>query len=304
MGTPEFAVPTLRALQHSRHEVALVVTQPDRPQGRGRKLSASPVKRAAAQLGHRVFQPQSLKNDAVLQRLASEKPDFLVVIAYGHILSPAHLALARIGAINIHASLLPKYRGPAPIQWAIINGERETGVTTMLMDEGLDTGDILLTAAEPIGSEDTAATLHDRLAVIGAALLIETLDAFSADALTPATQDARLATYAPLLKKNDGHIDWRKPAGRIEAFIRGVTPWPGAFAFLNGKRLKVFRSQPLDARSDLPPGTVLGRFPGELAVATGEGVLSILEIQGASGKRLGIEDFLRGHPISPGEQLL
>jgi methionyl-tRNA formyltransferase len=303
MGTPDFAVPTLEALHESEHEVVLVVTQPDRRKGRGRKLAAAPVKRVAEHHQYPVFQPASVKNGAALKRIEAARPDFLVVIAFGHVLPPAILDIPKFGAINCHASLLPKYRGPAPIHWAIINGEAETGITTMMMNKGLDTGDILMVATEPIGPEDTAGRLHDRLAVIGADLLVATLRGFAESTLEPVEQDADLATYAPLLRKSDGRINWRKPAVAIENFIRGVTPWPGAFTFHGGKRIKIFKSRPIDTRTAQQPGTVLESFPDELWIATGDGTLSIQELQGASGKRLAVEDFLRGYSLSPGEQL-
>ena len=303
MGTPDFAVPTLKALHDSEHEVVLVITQPDRPKGRGRKLTASPVKKAAERFQYPVYQPKIVKQQQALERIEAAGADFLVVIAFGHVLPPAILQIPKLGAINSHASLLPKYRGPAPIQWAVINGESETGITTMMMDKGLDTGDILMVAKEPIGPEDTAGTLHDRLAKVSADLLIDTLNAFADGNLTPIKQDSDQATYAPLLKKRDGHINWRKPATAIENFIRGVTPWPGAFTFHGGKRIKIFKSRPIDKPCDLQPGTTLESFPDSLWVATGEGVLSILELQGASGKRLAVEDFLRGYALAPGEEL-
>lgn len=303
MGTPDFAVPTLEALHDSDHEVVLVITQPDRPKGRGRKLTASPVKKIAEQFQYPVFQPKSIRTRPALQKIEAARADFLVVIAFGHVLPPEILEIPKFGAINSHASLLPKYRGPAPIQWALILGEKETGVTTMIMDKGLDTGDILMVAKEPIGPQDTAGTLHDRLAVVSAELLIDTLDAYAKGNLRPAKQDSDQATYAPLLKKHDGHINWRKPATAIKNFIRGVTPWPGAFTFHGGKRIKVFKSRPIDKACDQHPGTVLESFPDSLWVATGEGVLSILELQGASGKRLAVADFLRGYSLTPGEEL-
>ena len=303
MGTPDFSVPTLEALHASDHEVVLVITQPDRPKGRGRKITASPVKKAAGRHDYPVFQPESLKHPRDVKKIADTSPDFLVVIAYGRILPPAVLDIPRFGAVNGHASLLPKYRGPAPIQWAIINGETETGVTTIMMDRGLDTGDILMTASEPIGPEETAGDLHDRLAVVGAHLIVDTLDAHARGTLCPVAQDSDRATYAPLLKKRDGHIDWRKSAVEIDRFIRGVSPWPGAFTFHGGTRLKLFKAAALDKKTGSPPGTVLEGFPGDLLVATGDGVLSIEQIQGASGKRLAIDDFLRGYPLAPGDQL-
>jgi methionyl-tRNA formyltransferase len=300
MGTPDFAVPSLCALDESRFKVVMVVTRPDRPKGRGRKILPPPVKSTAIQLGYPVIQPESLKSDEFLRAVESTAPDFFVVAAYGRILSERVLGMPARGAINVHASLLPKYRGPAPIQWAIINGETETGVTTMCMDKGLDTGNILLAAREPVRPTDSAATLRERLARLGARLLIQTLDAFTRDDIKPIPQDHSQATYAPLLSKQDGLIEWRKPADRLDYFIRGVTPWPGAFTFHQGQRLKIFKASVVAGDHDVAPGTVLQGFPDELRVAAGKGILSILEIQSASGKRLAIGDFLRGCALPPG----
>jgi len=258
MGTPEFAVPALKALYKSNQNVALVVTQPDRPKGRGRKIIPPPVKKAAVSLGCEVDQPASVRTVEFANRIATHKPDIIVVVAFGHIIPKNILAIPKIAAINIHASLLPKYRGPAPIQWSIINGETETGVTTMLMDEGLDTGDILLSSKIKIFSDDTSGTLHDR------------------------------------------RMNWEMPAQTLEAFIRGMTPWPGAFTFHGKKRLKIFKAMPIIIDTVEPPGTVIKRFPDELYVATGKGALSVIEIQGESGKRLLIKDFLQGYKIPPG----
>ncbi len=303
MGTPDFAVPSLQALIQNGYDVALVITQPDRRKGRGRQLTAPPVKIKALELNLKLLQPAKLNEQKFLGQIRRIQPDYLIVIAYGHILSEKILQLPTSGAINVHASLLPKYRGPAPIQWAILNGAAQTGVTTMYMDKGLDTGDILLSRAEPILPEDTAATLHDRLAQTGADLLIKTLGGLAAGKITPRQQDHSQATYAPLLKKQDGRIDWQRPAQELETFIRGMTPWPGAFTFHNESRLKIFKAAPITEHVSEPAGTVLKTFPGELAVATGKGVLSILEIQGSSGKRLAIADFLRGYKLSPGALL-
>jgi len=208
--------------------------------------------------------------------------------------------MPKIATINIHASLLPKYRGPAPIQWAIINGEIETGVTAMLMDEGLDTGDILLSSKIKIFSDDNSDTLHDRLAYLSADLLIQTIECIETGDINSIPQDHTQATYAPLLKKNDGRINWEMPAETLEAFIRGMTPWPGAFTFHGNKRLKILKARPIIIDTVETPGTVIKRFPDELCVATGKGVLSMIKIQGESGKRLLIKDFLRGYKIPPG----
>jgi methionyl-tRNA formyltransferase len=303
MGTPEFAVPALKAIHTSNHHISFVVTQPDRPKGRGRKVVPPPAKRVAVDLGYRVLQPTSVNDTEFVEAVIQTTPDFLAVVAYGRILPKPILALPKIGTINLHASLLPKYRGPAPIQWAIINGETVTGVTTMLMDEGMDTGDILLTVEEKISPTDTSATLHDRLARIGANLLVDTLDRYSKGQVRPVAQDHSQASLAPLLKKSDGRIAWDTPAERISAFIRGMTPWPGAFTFHKGKSLKIFDAIPITADVSQTPGTVIRGFPDELRVATAKGVLSVLEIQSASGKRLTIADFLRGYAMPPGTVL-
>jgi methionyl-tRNA formyltransferase len=234
-------------------------------------------------------------------RLASLAPDLLAVVAYGQILPRQVLQIPRLGAVNLHASLLPKYRGAAPIQWAVINQDARSGVTTLLMDAGMDTGPILLSESVRLGPGETAAGLQDRLAPIGARLLAKTAAGAAAGTLRPVPQDPAQATYAPLLKKDDGRIDWRKPAAAIDALVRGMTPWPGAFTFHGGQRLKLFKTRPLDSPADAPPGTVVRGFADELRIATGGGCLTVLEIQGASGKRLPIADFLRGHPMPPGE---
>jgi methionyl-tRNA formyltransferase len=303
MGTPEFSVPSLMALHENGHDVRMVVSQPDRPKGRGRKITPAPVKLAALSYGDNVIQPASIKTADFADRIEQIKPDLLVVIAFGHILPENLLKLPRLGAVNIHASLLPKYRGPAPIHWAIINGEKETGVCSMLMDKGQDTGDILLSAIEPIRPDDTAGTLYDRLSHKSAHVLIDTLDAFAADKIRPTPQDHSLATDAPRLSKNDGRIDWSKAAESLEPFIRGVTPWPGAFTFYGDIRLKIFKARPIRPEIAKPPGTVVKGFPDELRVATGRGALCIEEIQGPSGKRLLIKDFLRGYHLPPGAVL-
>jgi methionyl-tRNA formyltransferase len=303
LGTPQFSVPALVALHESNYDVAMVVTAPDRPRGRGRKVTPPAVKRMALDLGYQVSQPASIKTKEMADKIEDLKPDFLVVIAYGRILSENLLALPRFGTINIHASLLPKYRGPAPIQWAIINGEKETGVCSMLMVKELDAGNILLSTKEAINPNDTAGTLYERLALKGAAILIDTLKAFEDNRIQSMPQDHSLASYAPMLTKDDGLINWNQSAESLVNFIRGVTPWPGAYTFLGDKRLKIFKSRPLAMDITEFPGTVIEGFADELRVATAKGALCIEEIQGASGKRLLIKDFLRGHGIRPGSVL-
>lgn len=301
MGTPDFAVPALEALHSSGNEIVLVVTRPDKPKGRGRKVGPPPVKKTASRLGCAVLQPTSLRDEATQHILRETSPDFFIVVAYGQILTEKVLGIPRQACINLHASLLPKYRGPAPIHWAVINGETETGVTTMLMDKGLDTGDLLMTAREKISAADTAGSLHERLARLGADVLIRTLEAFAEGTIRRTPQDHSLATYAPLLKKTDGLIDWKKAAGQIEPFIRGMNPWPGAFTFWGSHRLKIFRAEIPAVTTSAPPGTVLEGFSDELRVATGDGALSILELQGASGSRLPVDQFLRGCRIPAGD---
>jgi methionyl-tRNA formyltransferase len=300
MGTPDFSVPSLRALHDSGHGVLAVVTQPDRPKGRGRKLTPPPVKRTALKLGYPVLQPETVSTDAFHRHMAELAPDLFVVVAFGQILPQSLLDIPGIGSINVHASLLPRHRGAAPVQWAIINGDRETGVTTILMDKGMDTGDILLMEKTKIGARETAADLHDRLSDMGARKLVRTLEMIQDGSLTRTPQDHAQATYAPMLKKTDGEIDWSLPAEQIECLIRGVTPWPGAYTFSDEMRLKIFKASVLDREISVPPGTILECFPGELRVATGQSALAIQEIQGESGKRLPIDDFLCGCSLPDG----
>ncbi len=303
MGTPEFAVPALRAVHRAYGTPCLVITQPDRPKGRGRRPAAPPVKTAALEMGCQVLQPERLTAPRLADQLARLHPDVYVVVAFGHLLSPELLSVPRLGAVNLHASLLPKYRGAAPIQRAIMNAETETGVTTMHLDTGMDTGDILGRRRVPIGPQDTFGTLHDRLAHTGAEALTDTLAQLANGTVRPVPQNHAEATYAPMLTKTDGHIDWCLSADRIDCLIRGVTPWPGAYTFHNNRRLKLFSVQPVPAPATAPPGTVITGFAGELRVATGNGVLSVLELQGASGKRMSAAAFLRGAGINPGDRL-
>jgi methionyl-tRNA formyltransferase len=300
MGTPDFSAPSLRALHDSGHEVLAVVTQPDRKKGRGRKLAPPPVKRTAVQCGYPVLQLETVSTDAFHRHMAELAPDLFIVVAFGQILPQSLLDIPAIGSINVHASLLPRYRGAAPIQWAIINGDHETGVTTMMMDKGMDTGDILLMEKTDIGPDETAADLHDRLSDIGARTLVRTLEKLQNGGLERVPQDHEQATYAPMLKKKDGEIDWSMPAERIECLIRGVTPWPGAYTFSDDMRLKIFKASVLEREISVPPGTILECFAGELRVATGKSAIAIQEIQGDSGKRLAIDDFLCGCGLPDG----
>jgi methionyl-tRNA formyltransferase len=303
MGTPEFAVPCLEALAAAGHRIAAVVTQPDRPRGRGRRESPPPVKETALRLDLPVIQPGRLRDADTVAALSVLKADLFAVVAYGQILPPSVLALPHLGAVNVHASLLPRYRGPAPIQWAILNREPQTGVTTMMMDTGLDTGNILLAAPTPISTTETAATLHDRLAGMGANLLVETVARIAAGDLIPTPQDHSRATYAPMLTRDHGRIDWTRPAVEIDALIRGLTPWPGAFTFHGDKRWKILGAHPAETTFEALPGTVIPGFADELWIMTGDGALVVERIQAASGKRLTSAEFLRGIRLSPGARL-
>ncbi|MFP4475656.1 MAG: methionyl-tRNA formyltransferase [Desulfatibacillaceae bacterium] len=303
MGTPDFAVPCLTALVDAGHEVAAVVCQPDRPRGRGRKVALSPVKEKALDLDFPVLQPERPRGDDFAAMLSQYRADAFVVVAYGHILPKRILEMPEFGAVNVHASLLPKYRGPAPIHWAVADCEPYTGVCTMRMDKGMDTGDLLLCERIPVGSRDTAGTMHDKLADLGAGVLVRTMDGLAAGRITPVPQDHSLATYARPLVKEDGRLDWTRPAWELDCHARGMTPWPGAFAYHGDKRLKIWRARAVEGQADAAPGTVLCASGDAFHVACGEGILSLLEVQGASGKRLSAGDFLRGVNVAPGDIL-
>lgn len=304
MGTPDFAVASLEALLKSEHSVVGVVTQPDRPKGRGNLLTPSPVKLLAQQARIPLLQPTKMKDPEFLQTLAGWKPDFIAVAAFGRILPPAILSLPPFGCINVHGSLLPKYRGAGPIQWAIINGETETGITTMQMDEGMDTGAMLLQEAIPILPDDTTGSLSPRLAELGGRLLVETISQLKAGTLIPRPQDASRATLAPLLKKEDGVIDWNLPAAGLANRIRGLSPWPGAYTTTaGGDRWTIWRASALPRSVTNPPGTVVDITAVALHVATGEGVLAVTELQPANSRRMAVSQYLAGHPIAVGERL-
>jgi methionyl-tRNA formyltransferase len=298
MGTPEFAVPSLRALIESGEDVVAVVTQPDKPKGRGLEVAPPPTKILAEKNGIPVLQPTKIKTEEFFNELKRFNPDLICVAAYGKILPKNLLELPPYGCINVHASLLPKYRGAAPINWAIIRGEKVTGITTMKMDEGMDTGDMLLKEEVSIDDEDTGETLSEKLSEIGARLLIRTLNLLKEGKLNFIPQDHTQATYAPMLKKEDGNIDWKKSAEEIRNHIRGALPWPGAYTNLEGKLLKIYKARL--AEGEGKPGEVIKSQPGFLRVATGKGALDILEIQIEGGKKLGTEAFLRGRRIKEG----
>jgi methionyl-tRNA formyltransferase len=298
MGTPDFSVPALKALaSQDNFNISLVVTQPDRPKGRGKHLSFPPVKQAALELGLEIFQPQTLNCDEGQKKLSALDPDYFVVVAFGQILSQDILDIPKIYPINIHASLLPQYRGAAPIQAAVMNMDRETGVTTMVMAKGLDSGDILLTSSTAVDPGETARKLHDRLSSMGAKLIIETIQQINQNYIAPIPQDQSKATYVPMLKKSNGKIDWTRSNKEICAHINAMTPWPGAFTFLKGKRLKIFKAIPGENDTSLDPGIISLCNDTGIHVATGNGIVIICELMGSSGKRLGADVFLRGHKI-------
>ncbi len=301
MGTPDFAVLPLKALCDKGYDICAVVTQPDRPKGRGRKPSPPPVKVEADKQGLLVLQPESVKTEEFTKTLSDLNADVFVVIAYGHILPQDILSLAKIMPINIHASMLPKYRGPAPIQWAIIDGDDQTGVTAMRMAAGMDTGDILSTAQVSIMDNDTSQTLHDRLSQAGADLLIDIFKRL--DSITHEPQEHEKATYARALKKADGRIDWSQSAVAIDRLIRGVTPWPGAFTFAGEKRIRILEAKVWQEGTSASAGTVISSSGGVFLIATGDGVINLLKVQSASGKPLAAADFLCGARINPGEVL-
>lgn len=303
MGTPEFAVPSLEALLRSDDQVVGVVSQPDRPKGRGQQLVAPPVKLVAERAGIPVLQPLKIRTPEFLQALAAWQPDVIAVTAFGRILHAPILQLPPKGCVNVHGSLLPKYRGAAPVQWAIINGETETGITTMLMDEGMDTGPMLLRGKLDISPDDTTGTLAPRLAELGGKLLAETLAQLKAGRLTPTKQDDAHATMAPLLKKEDGLIDWTMSATAIANRVRGLSPWPGAYTFLGNERWNVWKAVSNGRTVTDKPGTVVAVEKQSLLVATGEGVLDVREIQTANSKRMSVSQFLAGHKVTAGVQL-
>ncbi|MCD7717579.1 MAG: methionyl-tRNA formyltransferase [Lachnospiraceae bacterium] len=307
MGTPDFAVGTLNALIASdQYRVQAVFSQPDKPKGRKKELQMTPVKAAAAAAGIPVYQPVKIREPQWLDVLKELRPDAIVVVAFGQIIPQTILELPEYGCINVHASLLPKYRGAAPIQWAVINGEKESGVTTMRMDAGLDTGDMILKEAVPLAKDETGGSLFDKLSEVGAQLLIRTLDALDTGTAQFEKQPELSPTaYASMLTKEDGRIDWNRSAQEIECLIRGVDPWPGAWIGFRGKTLKIWKAEALEpvTREQETAGTVCAVTKSSLYVQTGNGVLSILELQPEGKKRMEISAFLRGYPVKPGEKL-
>lgn len=301
MGTPDFACPTLQGLIERGESIVAVVTQPDRPKGRGQKLMPPPVKELAEKNGIPVYQPLKVRNPEFVEIIRELKPDVIVVVAFGQILPKALLDIPAHGCINVHASLLPRYRGAAPLNWCIINGETETGVTTMLMDVGLDTGDMLLTEKTPLDENEDIVSLHDRMATMGAGLLAETLDRIAAGDLVPQAQNNADSCYAPMLKKDDGIINWHADAGTIHNQVRGLAAWPGACTAINGLVLKIYRTGIGNGCGE--PGTVLQATKGIFEVACQSGSLFLQELQLAGKKRLDSASFLAGYPVSEGTLL-
>lgn len=303
LGSGAFAIPSLEAVLDAGHEVAAVVTQPDKEKGRGRALTPPPLKPIALARGIEVVQPRRIKAPEALEALRGFAPEIQVVVAYGQILPRAVIDVAPRGTVNVHGSVLPRYRGAAPVQWAIVNGEAETGVTTMLIDEGMDTGPILLTRTTPIAWQETAAALEARLARMGAELLVETLAGLPRGTVRPVAQDEARATYAPLIRKEDGRLDWMQPAAVLERRVRGFSPWPGAVTLLAGRELKVLQAR-VEGAGTREPGTVTAVDGSGLVVACGAGTtLRLLEVQPESRNAMPAAAFAAGARLLPGARL-
>lgn len=300
MGTPDFALASLDKLIDGGYEIAAVVTQPDRPKGRGKKLTPPPVKERALGAGLRVLQPERVKDSGFIEALKELSPDIIIVVAYGQILPEEIINLPAMGCINVHASLLPKYRGAAPINWCIINGESRTGVTTMYMDKGMDTGDILLQRETEIGEDETAGELHDRLAVLGADLLLETLEGIQRKEVERKVQDHSAATYAPQLVRENGRVDWNLDAKSIYNIIRGTNPWPGCYTVYKGERMKLWEAKVLEQKSRGTAGKVLEAGHGGMLVQAGSGTLLVTKIQMPSSRVMTVDEYLRGNSLETG----
>lgn len=305
MGTPEFSVGTLEALIEAGHEVALAVTQPDKPKGRGGKMQYTPVKEAALKHGIPVFQPKKVREPECVEELKQYNADIIVVIAFGQILPKEILEMTPFGCVNVHASLLPKYRGAAPIQWAVIDGEEVSGVTTMQMDEGLDTGDMLLKTEIRLDEKETGGSLHDKLAAAGAELCVRTLKGLEEKTVVPKPQGESPTAYARMLDKKLGNIDWSRDAESIERLVRGLNPWPSAYTNWDGKVMKIWeaRAEKRAAETGGVPGTVISVEKDGFCVETGDGVLKVLALQIPGKKRMEADAFLRGYEIAPGTVL-
>ncbi|TCK98337.1 methionyl-tRNA formyltransferase [Natranaerovirga hydrolytica] len=302
MGTPEFSVPTLNALIESEHEVIGVVTQPDKPKGRGKKVSVTPIKEVALEHNIPVYQPKKVKDNEFVELIKELNPDVMVVIAFGQLLSKDLLEFPKWGCINVHASLLPRYRGAGPIQWAVINGEAETGITTMHMDVGLDTGDMILKDSIKLDEKETAGSLHDKLSQLGAITLIKTLKALEEGQAPREQQNDEVATYAPMLTKELGKIDWNKSAIEIERLIRGLNPWPSAYTHLDNKFLKIWEADVVHSNEGAI-GEIIQVTENEIIVQTKNEAIAIKELQLEGKKRMKTKDFLRGYTINTGIRL-
>lgn len=303
MGTPDFSVPALEALVEGGHEVVAAITQPDKPKGRGKAVLITPVKEKAMELGIPVYQPVKVREPEFVEKLRQMEPDAIVVVAFGQILPKSILEIPRYGCVNIHASLLPKYRGAAPIQWAVIDGERESGVTTMFMNEGLDTGDMLEKEAVTLDPKETGGSLHDKLSAIGGRLILSTLKGLEDGTLKGTPQTDEGTCYAKMLKKSLGDIDWTMDAAAIERLIRGLNPWPSAYTCLHGKTLKIWDGDVLEREYGVEPGTVAEVAKDRLVVQTGQGSLAIRSLQLEGKKRMDAGDFLRGYAVEAGTRL-
>ncbi len=306
MGTPDFAVGALEAILAAGHQVAVVVTQPDKPKGRGKEVQMTPVKRCALSHGIPVFQPVRIREPEAVEKLRGYGAELFLVAAFGQILPEEILTMPKYGCVNIHASLLPKYRGAGPIQWAIINGEKITGVTIMQMEKGLDTGDMLFKTEVEIAPDETADTLHDKLAAAGARLIVEALPKIEAGEVTPVKQRDEDSSYAKMLTKAMGKIDWSMEAKKLDCLIRGLISWPGASVVLRGKTLKIWAEEPVEEASfrreikEAAPGTVVLVEKDAFYVQTGKGVLKVKEVQPEGKKRMAVKDFLLGYPVKAG----
>ena len=302
MGTPDFSVGTLEALIAAGHEITLVVSQPDKPKGRGHELAPTPVKETALKHGLKVFQPKRLRDPETVKTLEETPADAIVVIAFGQIVPASILHMKKYGCINVHGSLLPKYRGAAPIQWAVIDGEMESGVTIMQMDEGLDTGDMLLKAETPVGENETSGELFERLCYLGADLLIDTIDALKDETITPIPQNEEEASYASMLSKKDSPIDWNKTAQQVHNQVRGLSPWPVANTMYHGKQLKIHQTL-VSSKEHGNPGDVIEKN-NKFFVCCGDGAVELVTVQYEGGKRMSAKDFFRGRPLKENENLL
>lgn len=297
MGTPDFAVGTLEAVIDAGHEVVLAVTQPDKPKGRGKSMQAPPVKECALEHEIEVYQPKRVREAECIEYLKKYEPDIIIVAAFGQILPKEILEMPKYGCVNVHASLLPKYRGAAPIQWAVINGDKVSGVTTMRMDEGLDTGDMIEKAEVVLAEDETGGSLFDRLAEVGANLCVHTMKSIEEGTATYTKQEEHAATHVGMIHKQMGNIDWMQSAESIERLIRGLNPWPSAYTKLNGKTLKVWRASVEAGGNPADAGKVISVSKKELKVQTGDGILSLLEVQLEGKKRMDVEAFLRGYEV-------